>query len=139
MWRRDRDPDERELVVECDAFVTGLYAEYLVANSRPVPVWAWTNLLAQGTERDLRDAVVGGGAGVPIAAQSWWSARAYLAGEVLDRAAAGRPLRSLQRIMLAPLELELAARPEVAGWRPAQLVHTVLTGLDERRFTRRLS
>jgi hypothetical protein len=139
MWRRDRNPDERELVEECEAFVTGLYAEYLVAHSRPVPVWAWTNLPAHGTERDLRAAVASGGGGVPIAAQPWWSARAYLAGELLERVAAGRPLRSLQRIVLTPLELELAARLEVQSWRPAQLVRTVLTALDERRFTRRLS
>jgi hypothetical protein len=45
----------------------------------------------------------------------------------------------LQRIVLTPLELELAARLEVQSWRPAQLVRTVLTALDECRFTRRLS
>jgi hypothetical protein len=133
-----RDPAERELVVECDAFVTGLYAEYLLAHSRPVPVWVWTNLLAHGTEQDLHEAVVRGAARVPIAAQLWWSARAYLAGELLDRAATRRPLRSLQRIVLAPLELELAARPEVQAWRPAQLVDAVLSGL-ERRLSRRSS
>jgi hypothetical protein len=137
MWGREREPAARELVVECDAFVTGLYAEYLLARCRRVPVWAWTNLLAHGTEHDLHEAVVIGGARVPLAAQLWWSARAYLAGEVLDMAAAGRPLRTLQRVVLAPLELQFAARPEVEGWRPAQFVHAVLAGLDERRSSYR--
>ena len=129
-----RDPAARELVADCDAFVAGRYAEYLLARKRPVPVWAWVNLFAHGSESDLREAMLLGAARVPIGAQQWWSARAYLAGELLDQVAARRPLRTLQRVVLAPLELELAAGREVQAWRPAQLVHAVLAGLDERRL-----
>jgi hypothetical protein len=120
MLRRDRDPDARELVAECDAFITGRYAEHLLARERAVPAWAWTNLLAHSSEADLHEMVLLGAVRVPIAARLWWSARSYLAGEVLARVAPRQPLSSVQCVVLAPLEAELAARREVQAWRPAR-------------------
>jgi hypothetical protein len=102
MLRRDRDPDARELVAECDAFITGRYAEHLLARERAVPAWAWTNLLAHSSEADLHEMVLLGAVRVPIAARLWWSARSYLAGEVLARVAPRQPLSSVQCVVLAP-------------------------------------
>jgi hypothetical protein len=50
MWRRKTQPVADELVAECSAFLRGGYASYLVDRCRPVPVWAWTNVLAHATE-----------------------------------------------------------------------------------------
>jgi hypothetical protein len=139
MLRRDRDPDARALVADCEAFITGRYAEHLLARERTVPVWAWTNLLAHGSETDLHEAMLLGAVRVPIGARLWWSARAYLAGEVLAQVVPRRPLQDVQRDVLAPLELELAARRGVQLWRPAQLVQAVLAGLAEHPLSRRES
>jgi hypothetical protein len=67
MWGRDRDPAARELVASCEAFVNGRYAELLIEHERAVPVWAWVNRLAHGTDSQLRETVTIGGARVPAA------------------------------------------------------------------------
>jgi hypothetical protein len=102
-----------EVVEALEALLGGSYAEYLERRYHRVPAWAWTNLLAHGTEEELRHA-----------ARSrhrtfwdvnvWRHARSYLAGEVLDAADQAGSLCSVQTAVLVPLELELIS------WVPAQ-------------------
>lgn len=106
MWRPERKALEAELVAEREAFLTGGYAERLSARGAAVPVWAWTNLLAHGSETDLRTTVDShGGAGT----EAWHTARARLAAELLS---ASRPERLLAEIQGAVL----AAREGVERW-----------------------
>lgn len=133
MWRR-LAADGRELVEECERFLQGGYAEHLAAAGRPVPVWAWLNLLAHGTEADLRSVCA-------LEARNeactvWDQARRFLAGEVLT-SARGRDVTAVQRAVLVPLELDLAADPGVEQWRPSQLVSAVLVALSDRSRPRR--
>jgi hypothetical protein len=95
-----------------------------------VPVWAWTNVLAHGSEEDLRAesaAVCRGG----TYGWRWRQARSYLAGEVLHCAQLHGSLAEVQRTVLAPLELKLASMPEVTCWTPARWAMTVETALTE--------
>ena len=113
-----RIPAETALAEECQAFLDGTYAELAYASDAPVPVWAWMNLLAHGTEAELRDAARALGEG-----DSWHQARAFLAGEVLE--AIGPPhltLVQLQHDVLVPLELDLLDCQCSNRWTPAQLV-----------------
>ena len=55
MRRRKIDLFAGELVAECAAFVRGGYAPYPAERCRPVPVWAWTNVLAHATEPELEE------------------------------------------------------------------------------------
>ena len=52
-------------------------------------------------------------------------ARSYLASEVLDLTETKCTLAELQASVLIPLELEMASRPDVAGWTPRQWVDLV--------------
>jgi hypothetical protein len=135
MWRRDRDPEGRELVADCEAFLAGSYAERLKGLGRRVPVWAWTNLLAHGTEEDLRLCRLSSGEGRSSGPGLWCPARSYLAGEVLDIGHRRPSLARLQIAVLIPLELELAARRDAVSWRPGEWVAAVLSVLGERRRT----
>ncbi len=89
-----------------------------------VPVWAWTNLLAHGSEELIGESVAR-----PYrprrAGRSWRIARSHLAHQMLDVTDARCTLSDLQTTVLIPLELEMAARPEVSRWRPRQWVDTV--------------
>jgi hypothetical protein len=114
MARRDRDaPFARELVEECEAFLEGRLVERLVDIGAPVPAWAWTNLLAHGTPEQLADPPIHGRR-PGCALWAWSQGRALLAAEVLDRAAASGTLRTLQREVLVPLELELMSDASIA-------------------------
>ena len=42
-----------QVVGDCEAFLAGRLVERIEQAGARVPVWAWTNLLAHGTERDL--------------------------------------------------------------------------------------
>ena len=63
------------------------------------------------------------------AGRSWRVARSYLAFEVLDLTDLECTLAELQSSVLVPLELEMAARPDVAGWTPRQWVDLVQDAL----------
>jgi hypothetical protein len=56
MWTTGSRAWERELVAECEAFFSGQYAQYLDNENRPIPVWAWLNVLAHGSEDDITPA-----------------------------------------------------------------------------------
>jgi hypothetical protein len=127
MWHR-RDPYETELVIECEAYLGGTFAEVLHERGHPVPVWAWVNLLAHGDDAALREA----SSLLPMIddrgpATDWWRARSFLAGEVLALIGHDpRQLAGLQREVLVPLELDLASRRAVGRWTPRDLATAVL-------------
>jgi hypothetical protein len=61
--------------------------------------------------------------------RGWRAARSYLAFEVLDLTDLEFTLTDLQASVLIPLELEMAARADVAGWTPRQWVDLVEVAL----------
>ena len=87
-----------------------------------VPVWAWMNLLAHGTRaRSASASAPDRPRGQPQLAR-----RPLLPGlEVLDLTDLEFTLAELQSSVLIPLELEMAARADVAGWTPRQWVDLV--------------
>lgn len=150
MRRRQEDPEASELVVEAEAFLAGTYVDTMVEEGRRVPTWAWLNLLAHGTEADLREAARGA-VGVwslmrsmftapstveawpSVSLPDWCRARSFLAGEVLDEMRAREcPVEELQQDVLIPLELALATHRPARRWGPAELVGAVLAALAEQ-------
>ena len=81
-----------------------------------MPVWTWTNLLAHGSESQIHDSLYRTSR-PRRTGRSWRIARSYLAYQVLDLACEEFTLEELQSTVLLPLELELAAHPEVEGGR----------------------
>ena len=128
MWKR-LDRDARELIDDCEHVLSGTYVEHLRSGQRRVPRWAWVNLLAHGSEDDLRTARSSLRAGA--LASEWERARSFLAGEVLLVVDAGTTLTRLQATALIPLELELAADPRTAIWPPTRLVRAVTAALAD--------
>jgi hypothetical protein len=132
-WRRSFGWTGAGLVGDCEAFLRGNLAERLIERGADVPVWAWMNVLAHGTEDDVRSVrCVRGG-------DQWEAARSYLATEVLELVSADRPLVEVQRDLLVPLEEGLASRVDVSSWSAHQLVMAVHTALNGQRRERRKS
>jgi hypothetical protein len=108
----EQDTRSGTVVRECEAFLDGTLAEYWDDKGMDVPAWAWTNLLAHGTPRQIGECVLR-----PYrprrASRSWHIARAYLAYEVLDLTDLAFTLADMQSAVLIPLELELSAYPDV--------------------------
>jgi len=138
MWRRRRDIAENSMVAECAAFLTGTYAEQLETQGRPVPVWAWTNLLAHGNE-DLILKSISQPFRHRLLARNWWMARAALADMVLDITHWSSSLLELQESVLIPLELDLASRSETSLWSPRQWEEAVTFALRHQNHTDRAS
>jgi hypothetical protein len=129
MWRHQPEPRPIQLVDDCEAFLAGSYAEQLLHRDERVPVWAWANLLAHGTEEAIRAA-----ARQPAPAPPWVRARWFLAGEIVDMVDAGRcSLDELQCDVLVPLELDIAACPATREWDPGRFV-TVVRDLVRHRI-----
>lgn len=116
----------REMVDDCEAFLLGSYEKHLESQSLPVPVWAWLNVLAHGSADEIRAAADES----RVTTGGWRAARAYLAAELLVAETRGQSLASLQRDVLVPLELQLAARPDVRSWAPPQWVAAVRSSID---------
>ena len=58
MYKRDRPPLGGEVLgLECEAFLSGSLAEFWDDRGVVVPVWAWMNLLAHGTETLITETV----------------------------------------------------------------------------------
>ena len=130
MWRRNACSAATELVVECEAFLTGRYPEYLANHGHPIPAWAWTNPLAHAPEAQLRD--MSSARGVALGpACGWHHAFCYAAGELLDLAERRGPLAELQATALVPLELDLISRRGDACLRPGAWVATVMAVLPD--------
>jgi hypothetical protein len=126
--RQRRKASQRRLVKECEAFLTSEFAESSVPAGEPVPVWAWINLLAHGTEEQLRREVI-----MPAGSDNWHRARSLLAARLFANAAAGgTSLAEIQRDVLVPLELEMISSRTVDRWDPPQLVIGVLGALSDR-------
>ena len=120
------------LVEECEAFLSGRLVDQMAER---IPVWTWTNLLAHGSEEDLRAA-----ASIEPSGDEWRKARASLAANLLATASTYGPLDEVQRRVLIPLELELASRPEVPSWESRGWASTVERALETyRRQCRRSS
>lgn len=135
MWTTHSRAWEHELVVECEAYLSGRYARYLEETSRPVPGWAWLNLLARGSEADI--AALASGEACDPGPTVWQQALSFLALELLSRAAQqGRTLEELQRSTLVPLEFRLAKRGTPPYLTPATFVSIVLAALSRHPSNR---
>ncbi len=124
MAKLQRDLPGGVLASECEAFLNGTLAEFWEAHATAVPVWAWTNLLAHGVESQIRDSVYRPSK-QRRTGRSWRIGRSYLAYRVLDISSGDSTLEDLQSTVLLPLELELAAHPEVERWTPRRWVDAV--------------
>lgn len=131
--RSERSDGGQDLVAECEAFLSGHLAEEVERHAHAVPHWAWTNLLAHGSLRDLRVERAMCHPPEVTAEAGWRDARSYLAGAVLDLVDCTCSLEDLQAIVLVPLELQLAARDDVGDWQPERWVGFVEALLDEQR------
>ena len=124
MQNSDQDTACGTIALECEAFLAGTLAEYWDDKGMEVPVWTFMNLLAHGDVRRIGESVLR-----PDwsrrASRSWRVARSYLAYEVLDLTDLEFTLADLQASVLIPLELEMAARADVADWTPRQWVDLV--------------
>ena len=98
---------------ECQAFLDGTYARYLVERGKAVPVWAWLNLVAHGDEVQLGPLALGEDDWVPAVWRPALSRLARLA------------TPSVQHDVLVPLELELLATRLVPELTPGQLTSLV--------------
>ncbi len=131
-WSRRRSRAEAELVKDGEAFVAGGLAERIESRAGTVPAWAWTNLLAHGTEDALRSESSRASPPWGDPAREWREARSYLAVDVLHRAEVNGSLAEVQRVILVPLELKLASSPEAANWKPGRWAMTVEAALTEQ-------
>ena len=134
-WRLAvRDPRARELVDGCEAFLTGQYVVHRRVNRAPVPVWAWTNLLAHATEVELRSAHrVRGGRADRGHGRSWAVAQRVAIDEVLLAAERGGGLTAVQQATLIPLEQRLVSLYGVATWSPNRWLVEIHSALDPPR------
>lgn len=136
-WRRRLQRDGVALCRDAEAFLTGRLAERLAGGAASsVPAWAWTNLLAHGTEADLGGAAARVQGGRVHGERRWRQARSYLAAEVLEEARSYGSLARLQSDVLVPLELDLATRGDVVAWWPAQWVGVVERALHQAQRAR---
>jgi hypothetical protein len=71
------------IALESEAFLLGRLVEYRDEQGMEVPVWAWMNLLAHGTARQIGECVLRRD-GSRRTGRSWRVARSYLALDVLD-------------------------------------------------------
>jgi hypothetical protein len=120
----EQDAAYGTIALESEAFLLGSLVEYWDDKGMEVPVWAWMNRLAHGTVRQIGECVTRSDK-PRRAGRSWRVARSYLAFELLDLTDLECTLGELQSSVLIPLELEMAARPDVAGWTPRQWVDLV--------------
>ena len=122
-----------QLVDETEAFLGGRFVERAEARGDFVPVWAWTNLLAHGSDKDLRAEQTIRLPRRDKAMRQWREARSYLAAEVLWQAERHGSLEEVQEAVLMPLELDLASRTDVIRWRPGRWAQAVEKALTEQR------
>ena len=124
MQNSEQDTAYGTIALESEAFLLGSLVEYWDDKGMEVPVWAWMNRLAHGTARQIGECVTRSDK-PRRAGRRWRVARSYLAFELLDLTDLECTLAELQSSVLIPLELEMAARPDVAGWTPRQWVDLV--------------
>jgi len=120
----EQDTAYGTIALESEAFLLGNLVEYRDEKGMEVPVWAWMNRLAHGTALQIGECVIRSDK-PRRTGRSWRVARSHLAFEVLDLTDLQFTLAELQSSVLIPLELEMAARTDVAGWTPRQWVDLV--------------
>ncbi len=122
-----------ELTAGCEALVAGRAYEHIAATGREVPAWAWLNVLAHGTRRELADVRSGKRWEVGLGCRrEWRAALAFLANEILEKAGPDpAKLVALQSRVLVPLELSLGENPNSRWLGPAELASKVLAALSE--------
>ena len=131
MHNSEQDAGYGTIALESEAFLLGSLVECWDDRGIAVPVWAWMNPLAHGTARQVGECVFGPDKPRRVG-RSWRVARSYLAFEVLDLTDVEFTLPELQSSLLIPLELEMAARPDDAGWTPRQRVGLVEDALRNK-------
>ena len=112
---------------DCEAFLAGQYAEWLLRRRQPVPPWAWLNQAAHAAPMDVLFAAT-----LPPAAATspWTAARRAIAIDVLRAVRDVDQLDALRRQVLVPLELDLARAALEPPLSPTQLVALVSTTLE---------
>ena len=134
MGKQRRDRAGGVLATECEAYLNGTLAEFWEERGTSVPVWTWTNLLAHGSESQIYQSLHR-----PTkprrTGRSWRIARSYLAYQVLDITSEELTLEELQSTILLPLELGLAAHPEVDHWTPRRWVDIVDAAIRNQHLT----
>ena len=135
--RRHHRGNPDELVADAEIVLAGRYADHLLEHRRPVPAWAWTNLLSHASAQELHRTRISHMRRAVGPCAVWLSARAYLAGEVLDAAARQGSLEELQAEVLVPVELALMSEADVEHAEPApsEWVSAVLSALAKHRST----
>ncbi len=136
-WRREsweQPPGagpKTPLADEAEAFLNGTLLAHMASIGRAAPGWAWVNPLAHGTRPEIVALARPAAKGSPVAGRdAWEGALAFLARELLTLTAGDLSLAEVQRTVLVPLELELAAR----RGRPLnrdEIVTTLLLALRE--------
>lgn len=117
MWRKKEPRDNRSaeavaracnsLIDESAAFLSGRYADYLMTHKLPIPAWAWLNGLSHGNGDEIRALAMNDCTG-PSAVI------AELAAQIVTLMDTERlSLSFIQNRILIPLELRLAATPEI--------------------------
>ncbi len=135
MWRRvarARWYPGEALVRECSAFLSGHLGEELEGTS-PVPAWVRLNALAHGSAEQIAALAICDDQFLAPTERTWREALAFLSGEVLSDAHSGAELEEVQRSVLVPIELALAARSERVSLDAAAFVRMVLNALKEHR------
>jgi len=59
MRKSEQQSGSSILATECGAFLDGTLAEYWDERGVDVPIWAWTNLLAHGSEELISESITG--------------------------------------------------------------------------------
>ncbi len=146
MWRHVHNPRDRraealgrQLVGECEGFLSGRFPGILQDHGLPVPEWAWLSVLAHAPVPELEAHAAGGLRHRPVdrATAQWSEAVALLAQELVTTAArTGRPVEELQHSIVVGVELG-AARAEGATGHvgPTHLVDDVRWAIARFRGT----
>ncbi len=135
MHKRERQAIGSNVVgQECEAFLEGTLAEFWDDRGVVVPVWAWTNLLAHAAENLITETVARPYRNRRVT-RSWRIARSYLAYELFDLIDPEFTLDDIQAAVLVPIELQMAASPEVSRWSPRQWVEVVDDAIRNQHST----
>jgi hypothetical protein len=121
---------------ELAAYRMGRYADYLIQRGAEVPLWAWLNGVAEGSEVLVASLALAEGSprGAPVELRGWYLARKTIAEEVLATLSVeGGTLAQLQEAVLVGLQLELAAAGEQTEVGPDELACLTLDALHAYR------
>lgn len=121
----------RRLIAESHAFLSGGLASERCRHGALPEDWEWVNFLAHGSAADLERLARGPFGAGPITRQvEWCAALVYLSRQLLASCAEqGLRLEDVQRLLLVPLEEELAATGRPGPGLPRPLVEQVVARL----------